>query len=427
MQDYYILQNPHAKRTREDALAGKKPVPPSLLVPAQALHNEETGISVFDDQSLKTLMQGGKQDDYMDPRIVEQLGLRNGDLVTLDENDCVLAIHGIPIQKFVRAPYKFAYPIRRLPFFDRNPILAPAIYKAPWGFGQRGVIIAKPGKGKSTYGWEMVKEACRYTLDNENFRVFYISVDERHEDSTEGEDIISSLDHRPGSVMTFSLPVGISAASQWYQTWYACEIAESMSLCGFDCFVIIDAVSRLLASITDPDIPKPKNDPGIGKGTTKYEMLTVRSLVLAKGGRVRFGPGSYTAALIMLTGDDNWESLLWNLAGPAIETSTIVAKDIGIIDIEATRTRQVGRFLGEHDPFTSVYRRMELMRTAQWSEPVTGKTEPYIGTPNYAEQFRRHDEMVKAVLAVNSHAEQMMALATLAKKWNLLVELDGSA
>jgi hypothetical protein len=418
MEDFYVLQNPDEARSPQQALRGEKLVPKTVLIP---------GPEIFDDQTLIGLMS--LENEVLRPELVKMYGLRIGDKVTMDADGLIICINDVPVGHLKRVPDKFAYPVRRYGILDRNPVLAPAIYKSAIGYGQRVLIGAEPGKGKSTYGWAIAKEVCASTFEDETSGFYYISVGERPEDATEGEDLINSTPHRDGSVKVFSLAEGTLASSQYYQTWFACEMAEAQALSGRNMTVVIDCVSRLLGAGTDSRIPKPKNDGSVKQGVPYSVLLNVRRLVLAKGGMVRYGSGSLTIFLIMLLGEDNAESILFKQAGPAIETATWLIRDKRIIDIEKTATRQEDRFLHDNDPFTSLYRRIALMRDANSVEEVQtkGGSRPQTFTASPADKFIRHQRMVDLVLSTNSHKEAMVGLEALAKEWKLDLELSGSA
>lgn len=423
MEDWYILQNPSAKRTAEEALAQVERIPRSVLIP---------GPDVFSDQTLPDLLNIKGHD--LDERWVSKYGLRNGDQITFksrsergsDAEDPVVSVNQIPADQYlrVRKPYKFGFPRRRIKFFDQNYLLRKIIRKMPVGYGQRILLASEPGSGKSFTANEFGCDTARALNDDPTLELYYVSVGERQEDATDIEDKLALIDCDHSRVHIISLPEGAVVTSQWYMPWYYLEIAASKSLCGHNVFFIVDCVSRMWGAYMDPDIPKPKNDGAAKQGYPVSGLLKLRQLVLSKGGQVKSGSGSLTCVFVMLTGEGTAESMLYDQAGPAIETATCLLRDVDEIDIKRTRTRRTEYFFDEHDPFTQIYRRMELIRQAGWLEPVYGKTKPAVLTPNLEEEFRRHVEMCDAIFG-KPHTEAMKILVEKAKEWHLLLELEG--
>ncbi len=195
-----------------------------------------------------------KDDVYVPVKLVRQHGLRRGDLVAgtarpanRNEKNPALAevesINGRPADDAAdRVEFEKLTPIfpdsaLRLERTDEPESITPRLLDliAPIGQGQRALIVAPPGSGKTT----LVKELARsIELNHPESELVVLLIDERPEDVT---DMRRHLEHGDVVASTFERPADEHCAV----AELTLERAKRMVEAGSDVVIILDGISSL--------------------------------------------------------------------------------------------------------------------------------------------------------------------------------------
>ena len=301
-----------------------------------------------------------KDDVYVPVKLVRQHGLRRGDLVAgtarpanRNEKNPALAevdsINGRPADdaadrvEFEKLTPVFPDSALRLERTDEPESITPRLLDliAPIGQGQRALIVAPPGSGKTT----LVKELARsIELNHPESELVVLLIDERPEDVT---DMRRHLEHGDVIASTFERPADEHCAV----AELTLERAKRMVEAGSDVVIILDGISSLARAynIAGPATGRTLAG-GIDAGAiypTKHFFGSARNI--EEGGSL-----TVIATAAIETGFEMDASILGEFEGTAntqIRLDRLIAER-GIFpafDIGATGTRNDDLLFGESE------------------------------------------------------------------------------